>query len=68
MADSLLARCATPTHQARLLAVRSPWAGDWLQAFLVTNLGLHLNDVTVTISLALRLEANAVHATPERHA
>ena len=62
LADSLLARCATPAHQARLLAVRSPWAGDWLQAVPATNLGLHLDDATVTISLALRLGAHAVHA------
>jgi len=62
IADNLLEKCVTPVHQARLRAIRSPWAGDWLQAVPVTNLGLHLDDVTVTVSLALRLGANTVLA------
>ena len=62
IADHLLYNCNDITHKARLNAVRSPWAGDWLQAVPATNLGLHLDDASITISLALRLGANTVHS------
>lgn len=61
IADSLLASSPAPPDRARLVAVRSPWAGDWLQAIPVASLGLHLDDSAISISLGLRLGATTVH-------
>ena len=50
-----LKNSANQIHSARLLAAASPHSGAWLQALPSSALGLHLDDETVRISVALRL-------------
>ena len=44
-------------HRARLLAAREPHSGAWIKAVPLAKLGLHLDDATVRVSVALRLGA-----------
>lgn len=53
--DTLLAHASTNTEKARLLAVTSPHAGDWLNAVPVPSLGLKLDNHQLRIAAALRL-------------
>ena len=62
VAEGLLAAAVDPTDKARLLASRAPGSGDWLQAVPLANIGLRLDDHAVSIAVALRLGAPAVHA------
>ena len=48
---------ANQLHRARLLASSAPNSGAWLQALPLPNLGLHLDDETVRVAVALRLGA-----------
>ena len=44
-------------HRARLFAAVEPHSGAWLKAVPLAKLGLHLDDATVRVSVALRLGA-----------
>ena len=44
-------------HRARLLAAKEPHSGAWLKAVPLAKLGLHLDDGTVRVAVALRLGA-----------
>ena len=44
-------------HRARLMAAKEPYSGSWLKAVPLPKLGLHLDDATVRVSVALRLGA-----------
>ena len=46
---------ANQVHKARLLAASSPNTGDWIQALPSSNLGLHMDNETIRVSVALRL-------------
>ena len=48
---------ANQVHRARLLAARSPDLGAWLGATPLPSLGLHLDNTTVQVEVALRLGA-----------
>ena len=50
-----LSNSAHQIDQAHLLAATSPHSGSWIQAFPLAQLGLHLDDDSVRIALALRL-------------
>ena len=52
--------------RARLLAANEPNSGAWLNAFPLPKLGLHLDDATVRVSIALRLGANICQPHPCR--
>ena len=43
--------------RARLLAAAEPQTASWVQALPVASLGLHLDDDTVRVAVALRLGA-----------
>ena len=45
-------------HRARLLAAKQPHSGCWLRAVPISQLGLHLDDETLRISVALRVGAS----------
>src|SRR5207245_7436735 len=57
IADSLLHSQSDSADQARLLAIRSPGAGLWLEAFPLASMGLHLDNESIRIAFALRLGA-----------
>ena len=48
---------ANQVHRARLLAAGQPHTAAWVQAVPVPSLGLHLDNETVRIAVALRLGA-----------
>ena len=55
--DRLL-NSANQVHRARLLAACEPHTAAWIQAVPVSNLGLHLDDETVRVTVAMRLGAS----------
>ena len=55
--DRLLQAAPSDKEKARLLAVGSKNAGDWLLAFPISSMGLKLDDRCLQISCALRLGA-----------
>ena len=54
---------ANQLHRARLVAASQPYTAAWLQAVPVPSLGLHLDEETVRVAVALRLGASIC----ERH-
>ena len=50
-----LLNSAHQIDQARLLAAAAPHSASWIQAYPLAQLGLHLDDDSVRIALALRL-------------
>src|SRR5688572_11580450 len=63
---ALEASVTTDYHRARLRAVTSPHAGDWLLALPISACGLRLSDEAVRIATGLRLGVNlcAPHECP----
>ena len=53
-ADRLIAQ-SNQTHRARLAAASMPYTAAWLQATPIPSLGLHIDDETIRIAVALRL-------------
>ena len=51
----LVSSVQTPLDRARLLAVASPHAGDWLKALPIASCGLRLDDEAVRVSVGLKL-------------
>ena len=61
--ERLTAACAADAaDSARMRAVRSQGAGDWLHAIPLTNLGLRLDDAAISVAVGLRLGCPLVHA------
>ena len=56
--DLLLASATSDKDKARLLAVSTKNASDWLQAFPIPSLGLKLDNNSLKIACAVRLGAN----------
>jgi Reverse transcriptase (RNA-dependent DNA polymerase) len=56
--DSLLASATDDYSKARLRAVASPHAGDWLKTIPSPSLGLRLDDEGMRIAVGLRIGAN----------
>jgi len=54
---ALLLGTADIVNRARLLAVSSPASGAWLSALPLANLGLHLLDKKVHVSVGLRMDS-----------
>ena len=48
---------ANQVHRARLLAAKEPHSGAWLKTVPLPNLGLHLDDATIRVAVALRVGA-----------
>ena len=55
---SELLNSANQVHAARLHAAAAPHSGAWLQALPCPNLGLHLDDDSLRIAIALRIGAD----------
>ena len=53
--NEILARCALPVDQARLKALTTPHAGDWLHAPPLTAVGLRLSDEAIRVATEFRL-------------
>jgi hypothetical protein len=56
--DDLFASAADDYTRARLLAVSSPHAGDWLNAPPITAVGLRMSNEAIRVATGLRLGAN----------
>ena len=52
----------SPADSARIRAVRSPGAGDWLHAIPLANIGLRLDDLAISLAVGLRLGGPLAHA------
>ena len=59
--QQLLDAQTTPTERARVIAVASPHASDWLAALPSANLGLKLDNTPMRLATGLRLGASIVH-------
>jgi hypothetical protein len=59
--DQLLQSATTEAERARLLAVSSESASDWLHAIPMPSLGLHLDPMNLHIACGLRLGSNLCH-------
>ena len=55
IADTLFTDSSNPMHRARFLAASCKESGAWLNALLVTSLGLRMDNATMRISMGLRL-------------
>ena len=53
--NEILARCALPVDQARLKALTTPHAGDWLHAPPLTAAGLRLPKQAIRVATGFRL-------------
>ena len=63
---NILIEPSNQLHRARLLAAKEPYSGSWLKAVPLPKLGLHLDDSTVRVSVALRLGAPVCEPHPCR--
>ena len=59
-------RSSNQVHRARLLAASTPYAGAWLNTTPIPNLGLHLDDSSVRVAVALRTGAQLCEPHPCR--
>ena len=59
--QNLLHSCPNTVEKARLLAVSSRSASDWLHAYPIPSLGLKLDPTTLKISCGLRLGSTLCH-------
>ena len=55
----ILSKASSETDKARLLAMSTPHAGDWLHAPPITAVGLRLSDEAVRVTVAHRLGCKA---------
>ena len=53
--SSVLTAASTAEDRARLLAIKSPHASDWLFALPISSCGLRLDDEAVRVAVGLRL-------------
>ena len=56
--NTLLAACTTTVDHARLKAMVSPHAGDWLHAPPLTAVGLRLCDEAIRVATGIRIGTN----------
>ena len=56
--NTLLAGCTTAGDQARLKAMVSPHAGDWLHAPPLTAVGLRLSDEAIRVATRILIDTN----------
>ena len=56
--NTLLGACTTAVDQARLKAMVSPHAGDWLHASPLTAVGLRLSDEAIRVAIGIRIGTN----------
>jgi hypothetical protein len=61
-ADLLLDSAVDVVSRARLLAARSPCAGDWLEALPLSHVGLKMDNTSVRVAVGLRLGAPVVRS------
>ena len=61
---SLISSAPDNHHRARLLAVFSAHAGDWLHALPISNCGLRLDDEAIRVAVGLRLGVNLCQPHP----
>ena len=59
--DRLLQSTTSEAERARLLAVSSESASDWLHAIPIPSLGLHLDPMNLHIACGLRLGSTLCH-------